>query len=152
MPRSRSASRQCNRSRSASRTRDRSRSASRKRDPLRWRDRESLSKYPPRRLRGSRARRAVYNGKYDYTRGGLDFDDITKNPYGRLVSRIRQFNGKELQKNYPYEKNRAFLHNLGQIQRIRQGLPVKTPARFSRSPQKSRSRRSHSRKQHRRRR
>merc|ERR1719433_143342 len=44
--------------------------------------------------KGKRAKAAVFNGKKEKTRGGLTKDALTKNKFGKVVSKSRSARGK----------------------------------------------------------
>lgn len=74
--------------------------------------------YAPRGMSQGHAKRAVYDGVYQKTRGGLTKNDLIENKYGKVVSKRKHAAGKSLQRKNPYKQNPGFLKNKGKIEKI----------------------------------
>jgi hypothetical protein len=71
--------------------------------------------YPPKGISQGRAKRLVYDGVYQKTRGGLSKKDLTENKYGKVVSLRKLKAGKSLQRRHPFKKNKDFMKYAGKI-------------------------------------
>lgn len=71
--------------------------------------------YPPKGISQGRAKRLVYDGVYEKTRGGLSKEDLTENKYGKVVSIRKLKAGKSLQRRHPFKKNKDFMKYAGKI-------------------------------------
>jgi len=105
------------RHKSRSRTGSKSRSRSHSRLGAKSRS-HSKKVYAPRGMSQGHAKRAVYDGVYQKTRGGLTRSDLIENKYGKVVSKRKHAAGKSLQRKNPYKQNPGFLKNKGKIEKI----------------------------------
>ena len=118
MPHSRSRSRSHSRkSRRHSRSRSRSGAKSRRHSRRHSRSGSKAHKtmYPPKGISQGRAKRLVYDGVYQKTRGGLSKKDLTENKYGKVVSIRKSKAGRSLQRRHPFKKNKEFMKYAGKI-------------------------------------
>lgn len=64
------------------------------------------------------AKRQVWEGIYQKTRGGLTRRDLMENRHGRIVSRRKHAIGMRLQRQYDWRDNPEFVEYAGDIQNV----------------------------------
>lgn len=116
MPKSRSSKSRASRSRSVLGAKPRH-SRRRRSRSVSGASRRSKSKnvYVPRGISAGRAKRLVYDGVYEKTRGGLTKDKLVENKHGKVVSKKKAAVGRALQRENPFKKNPQFMKYKGKI-------------------------------------
>lgn len=74
--------------------------------------------YVPKGISAGRARRLVFDGVYQKTRGGLVAGDLKENKQGKVVSIKKAAQGKRLQKANPYRENKKFMKYKGKVDQL----------------------------------
>jgi hypothetical protein len=74
--------------------------------------------YVPRGISQGRAKRLVYDGVYQKTRGGLTKADLIENKYGKVVSARKAKAGKKLQRENPFKQNKKFMKYAGKVNKL----------------------------------